>query len=178
MGTRIARESLGFFQRFEKETGCPCDFRTTGFLSGTRHRDLAAFEALLSLLRSEGVKAERLTSSEAKGIEPQLDVSDYAAVVHDPEAGYADPIATAVGFARAAEARGAGVLEDRDVSSVITRSGRIPGGQGHGRSTIATERGILAAGNWAAGLSRALRVPLPLRFVRGDIVILRRPVGF
>src|SRR2546427_11433477 len=56
IGIRLARESLGFFQRFEKETGYPCDFRTTGFLSGTRHRDLAAFEALLSLLRSEGVK--------------------------------------------------------------------------------------------------------------------------
>jgi len=178
IGIRLARESLGFFQRFEKETGYPCDFRTTGFLSGTRHRDLAAFEALLSLLRSEGVKAERLTSSEAKGIEPQLDVSDYAAVVHDPEAGYADPIATAVGFARAAEARGAVVLEDRDVSSVITRSGRIAGVQVRGRSTIATERVILAAGNWTRELARALRVPLPLRFVRGDIVILRRPVGF
>src|SRR3989441_4870423 len=110
IGIQLARESLAFFQRFEKETGFPCDFRTTGFLSGTRHRDLAAFEALLSLLRSEGVKAERLTPSEATGVEPQLNVSDYAAVVHDPEAGYADPIATAVGFAREAECRGAVVL--------------------------------------------------------------------
>src|SRR5947209_18966285 len=175
IGIRLARESLGFFQRFEKETGYPCDFRTTGFLSGTRHRDLAAFEALLSLLRSEGVKAERLTSSEAKGVEPQLNVSDYAAVVHDPEAGYADPITTAVGFARAAEARGAVVLEDRDVLSVITRSGRIAGVQVRGRSTIATERVILAAGNWTPELARPLPVQLPVRFVRGDIVILRRP---
>src|SRR3989454_6950701 len=178
IGIRLARESLGFFQRFEKETGYPCDFRTTGFLSGTRHRDLAAFEALLSLLRSEGVKAERLTSSEAKGVEPQLNVSDYAAVVHDPEAGYADPIVTAGGFARAAQAPGAVVVRGRDVSSMVTRSGRIAGVQVRGRSTIATERVIVAAGNWTRELARALRVPLPLRFVRGGIVILRRPVGF
>src|SRR6266566_240345 len=64
IGIRLARECLGFFQRFERETGYPCDFRTTGFLSGTRQRDLAAFDALVSLLRSEGVKAERLTPSE------------------------------------------------------------------------------------------------------------------
>src|SRR2546426_5555386 len=178
IGIRLARESLGFFQRFEKETGYPCDFRTTGFLSGTRHRDLAAFEALLSLLRSEGVKAERLTSSEAKGVEPQLNVSDYASVVHDPEAGYADPIATAVGFARAAEARGAVVLEDRDVSSITTRSGSVVGVKIRGAGLLSSQRVILAAGNWTRDLARALRVPLPLRFVRGDIVILRRPVGF
>jgi len=40
IGIRLARESLGFFRRFEKETGYPCDFRTTGFLSGTRPRIL------------------------------------------------------------------------------------------------------------------------------------------
>src|SRR5256885_17089969 len=113
IGIRLARESLGFFQRFEKETGYLCDFRTTGFLSGTRHRDLPAFDALLELLRSEGVRAERLTPSEAKAMEPQLEVSDYAAVVHDPDAGYADPIATANGFASAAAAAGAKVFNDR-----------------------------------------------------------------
>ncbi|TLZ75819.1 MAG: FAD-binding oxidoreductase [Methanobacteriota archaeon] len=178
IGIRLARESLGFFRRFEKETGYSCDFRTTGFLSGTRHRDLAAFEALLSLLRSEGVKAEQLTPSEAKGIEPQLEVSDYAAVVHDPEAGYADPIATSVGFAQSAAGSGAVLLENRDVSSVVIRSGRIASVRIRGRSTITTDRVVLAAGNWTPELARALRVPLRVRFVRGDIVILRRPVGF
>src|SRR5207245_6809058 len=66
LGIRLARESLAFFRRFEKETGFSCDFRTTGFLSGTRERDLPAFEALIELLRSEGVRAERLTPSDAK----------------------------------------------------------------------------------------------------------------
>lgn len=178
IGVRLARECLGFFRRFEKETAYPCDFRTTGFLSGARHRDLSAFDALLSLLRSEGVRAERLTPSEAKGIEPQLDVSDYAAMVHDPDAGYADPIATAVGFARSAEATGAMVLENRGVLSVVTRSGRIAGVHMRDRATIATDRVILAAGNWTPELARSLGVRLPMRFVRGDIVILRRPVGF
>src|SRR3977135_1110547 len=73
IGIRLARESLAFFQRFEKETDFSCDFRTTGFLSGTRERDLPAFDALLELLRSEGVRAERLTPSDAKAMEPQLD---------------------------------------------------------------------------------------------------------
>src|SRR5438105_4637688 len=52
IGIRLARESLAFFRRFEKETGFSCDFQTTGFLSGTRERDLPAFDAMLELLRS------------------------------------------------------------------------------------------------------------------------------
>src|SRR5947199_6713038 len=72
IGIRLARESLAFFQRFEKETGFSADFRTTGFLCGTRERNLPAFEALVELLRAEGVRAERLAPSEAKTMEPQL----------------------------------------------------------------------------------------------------------
>src|SRR3981189_1456755 len=65
IGIRLARKSLEFFQRFRKETGFSCDFRTTGFLSGTRERDLPAFEALFKLLQSEGVRAEWLTPPDA-----------------------------------------------------------------------------------------------------------------
>src|SRR5213596_3981194 len=54
LGIRLARESLEFFQRFAAETGFSCDFRTIGFLSGARTRDLPAFDALLGLLQQEG----------------------------------------------------------------------------------------------------------------------------
>src|SRR3989440_11277575 len=148
IGIRLARESLGFFQRFEKETGYPCDFRTTGFLSGTRERDLPAFDALLELLRSEGVRAERLTPSDAKAMEPQLEVSDYAALVHDPDAGYADPIATAHGFAAAAAVEGAKVFDDRTVASIATRAGRVVGVRVRGAGLLKSGRVVVAAGNW------------------------------
>src|SRR3990172_6221608 len=57
VGIRLARDSLGFFHRFETETAATCDFRTTGFLSGSRGADRKAFEALVALLRSGGVRA-------------------------------------------------------------------------------------------------------------------------
>src|SRR5437879_8314901 len=139
IGSRIARESLGFFQRFEKETNFSCDFRTTGVLSGTRERDLPAFDALLEVLRSEGVRAERLTPSDAKAMEPQLEVSDYAALVHDPDAGYADPIATANGFDAAADVEGAKVFGDRTVASIATRSGRVTGVKIRGEGLLRSE---------------------------------------
>lgn len=178
IGIRLARKSLGFFERFEKETGFPCDFRNTGFLSGSRKRDLRAFEALLGLLKSEGVRAERLAPSEAKALEPSLEVADLVAVVHDPDAGFADPIATANGFASAAAREGAAVLDHRPVASVASRAARAVGVKVRGGGLVSAEHVILAAGNWTQSLAAPLGPRLPIRYVRGDVAILRRPIDF
>ncbi len=177
IGIRMARRSLAFFRRFEHETGFPCDFRTTGFLSGTRARDLAAFDALFDLLRSEGVRVERLTPEDATSLEPALNADDYVAVVHDPDAGYADPIATATGFARAAERDGAAVLEHTSVRGLVVRKGRVAGVRLAGGQTVAAERVLLAAGNWTPRFAAEAGVRLPIRFVRGNVALLRRPPG-
>ena len=178
VGVRLARKSLLFFHRFGEETGASCDFRTTGFLSGARAGDLAAFDRLLGLLASEGVRAERLTPNEAVALEPNLDAADYEAVVHDPNAGYADPIATAGGFASGARISGAAVLEGAAVRGIAVRKGRVTGVRVRGGRTIETERVIVAAGNWTPDLLRPLRVAVPIRFVRGNVILLRRPPGF
>ena len=178
IGIRLARESLAFFQRFEKETGFPCDFRPTGFLSGTRARDVPAFDSLFNLLRSEGVRVERLSPSDAKTVEPQLEVSDYAAVVYDPAAGYADPIATAHGFAAAAAVDGAKVFAGQAMAALATRTGHVTGIKLRGGKSLACERVVVAAGNWTPQLIADAGPRLPVRFVRGDVAILRRPVDF
>src|SRR5205809_3547227 len=167
IGIRLARESLAFFRRFKEETGFSCDFRTTGFLSGTQELDLPAFEALVELLRSEGVRAERLTPSDARTMEPQLEVSDYAALVHDPDAGYADPIATAHGFADAATMEGAKVLHAHAVSSIAPRARHVVGVKRRGAGLLSAERVIIAAGNWTQDLAATVRVRLPVGDVRG-----------
>jgi sarcosine oxidase subunit beta len=177
LGIRLARRSLGFFERFEDETGMSCDFRTTGFLSGTRARDEPAFDRLFELLRSEGVRVEWLTPDDARSLEPHLDASDYSAVVHDPDAGYADPIATATGLASAAEREGATVLEGQAARSILVRRGTVSGVRTQG-GTIASERVLVTAGNWTPALVAGLGIRLPIRFVRGQIAILRRPAGF
>ncbi len=177
LGIRLARRSLAFFQRFEAETGTPCDFRSTGFLSGTRARDVDAFDTLFALLKSEGVRVARLTPEEACSLEPHMDASDYAAVVEDPDAGYADPIATAGGFAAAATREGAAIVENVPYRSATIRHGRIAGVRFRG-GAIASDRVLLAAGNWTPALARALHVRLPVRFVRGQVAVLRRPMGF
>jgi len=178
LGVRLAKASLAFFQRFEHETGASCDFRTTGFLSGTRRRDLRAFDGLFQLLKSEGVRVERLSPGEAQSEEPQMEANDYATVIHDPDAGYADPIATAAGFASAATRAGAVVLEGVPVRGMVVRKNRVLGVRLGGGKVVSTGRVLLAAGNWTPGLAKAAGARLPIRFVKGQVVVLRRPTGF
>lgn len=178
IGIRLARASLGSFERFEKETDFSCDFRTTGFLSGARETDLPAFDALLSLLASEGVAIERMSPSGAKAMEPQLEVSDYAAVVHEPDAGYADPIATANGFASAAVVEGAKVFDDRFVTGISTRRGQVVGLTVRGHGTVPCGAVIVAAGTGTPDLVATAGPRLPIRFVRGEVALLRRPFDF
>ena len=178
LGIGLARRSLLFFRRFKEETGHSCDFHETGFLSGTRAPDVPAFDALLRLLTSEGVRAERLSPDGAQQLEPQLAVSDYVALVHDPEAGYADPAVTAVGFAKAAESLGGTIRQDVDVRGLVVRGGQIAGVRLGDGGQIKTSNVVLAAGTWTRMLARAVGVRLPIHFVRGEVAILRRPVGF
>jgi len=124
------------------------------------------------------VRLERLRPKEAARMEPQLDVSDYEAMVHDPDAGYADPIATAVGFAEGARRSGATVLEGRGVREIVIREGRAAGVRLRGGGVITSERVVLAAGNWTPAIARPAGVRLPVRFVRGEVAILRRPPDF
>ena len=124
------------------------------------------------------MRVERLSPSDAKTVEPQLEVSDYAAVVYDPNAGYADPIATAHGFAAAAAVEGAKIFAGHAVAALDTRTGHMTGIKLRGGKSLACERVVVAAGNWTPRLVANAGPRLPVRFVRGDVAILRRPVDF
>jgi len=174
IGVRLARAGLTFFRRFEEETGHPCGFLRTGILSGARARDVSSLEALVALMRSEGVDARVVSAAEAKALAPNLAVDDLSAAVWDPDSGYADPILTAAGFVRAAEANGATIAEGVNVQSV--RAGRASA------PTVRWRGGRLRAGSVivAAGtlVNRVLPpggAGIPIRFEPGQVAILRRP---
>ena len=61
---------------------------------------------------------------------------------------------------------------------IVTRKGRVAGVRIRGESVIESERVIVAAGNWTPAIVRSAGVRLPIRFVRGEVAIHRRPPGF
>ncbi len=177
IGLALAHESLRFFETFRARTGHEAGFVRVGFTTGARARDVPALERLLALQRAHHVAAKLVTPRELREIEPAMRVEDLAAGVFDSLAGYADPVATTLGFANAAVEAGAEVHEGTEVRRVLVERGRVVGVQGK-RTEIRADRVVLAAGNWTPRLAATAGVRLPIRFVRGEVAILRRPPDF
>lgn len=174
IGLDLADESLRFFERFASLTGRNPGYVRVGFTTGARAKDVPALEKLLALQREHGVVARLVTTDELRALEPEIDAADLAAGVYDERSGYADPVATAQGFAAAAADEGAEVHEGVEARRVLVEGGRVTGVRGK-RSTVRAERVVVAAGNRTPYLLDPIPVRLPIRFVRGDVAILRRP---
>src|SRR5207253_9746594 len=65
-----------------------------------------------------------------------------------------------------------------DLASIATRSGRVVGVKVRGAGLLRSGRVVVAAGNWTRDLVAAVGPRLPIRYVRGEVAILRRPVDF
>ena len=176
VGIRLANESLGVFESFARHTGRRARFVRVGFTTGAREKDVPALERLLAVQRKHGVAAKLVAVDELRALEPGMDVSDLAAGVYDERAGYADPVATALGFAGAAADAGAEIREGVGVLELLAAKKRMVGVRTKA-ATVLADRVVVAAGNWTPGLLATVGVRVPVRFVRGEIAFLRRPPG-
>lgn len=177
IGLRLAHESLRFFETFRARTGRDAGFVRTGFTTGARDGDVPALTRLLLLQREYHVAAKVVTVDELRALEPSMSADDLAVGVVDDHAGYADPVATSLGFAGAATEAGAEVHENAAVKRVLLKGERVVGVSGS-HLRIEADRVVLAAGNWTPALARTARVRLPIRFLRGEVAMLRRPPDF
>src|SRR5438046_654094 len=148
---------LDVFERFEDLTGGgSCGFRRTGYLLGVDERMQKPMEASVALQRGVGIETRLVSPSEMREIEPRMRVDDLVAGCYEPDAGYCNPAETAQGFARAARARGARILEDTEVLAVRTDGDRVTGVDTT-RGPIDAPRVVNAAGLWGL-LRRAARL--------------------
>jgi sarcosine oxidase subunit beta len=172
---RMIRYSLDFFQRFEELTGGhSCGFRRTGYLLGVDLRMRKPMEASVALQRSVGIETRLVSPAEMREIEPRLEIDDLVAGCYEPDSGYCDPVETAQGFARAARERGARVLEETEVLSVLTEGSRVTG-VGTTRGEILAPRVVNAAGLWGARIGTMMGLDIPITVCRHKISIVTWP---
>jgi len=177
VGIRLAHESLRFFETFRARTGHEAGFVRTGFTTGAREADVPALRKLVELQRENHVAADYVDPRRLKELEPGMRVDDLALGVYDERAGYADPVATTLGFAHAATEAGAEIHEGVEVRRVALAKGRVAGVAGK-RAEIRADKVVVAAGYGAQALAATAKVRLPIRYVRGEVAILRRTPDF
>jgi sarcosine oxidase subunit beta len=108
-----------------------------------------------------------------KELDPALHTNGVALAAYEPRGGYADPVATAVGFLRAARARGAR-YERRRVTALQIRGDKVIG--------VETEDGsldapvvVFAAGAWSVPLAASVGLELPVQPARVQVALFERP---
>jgi len=172
---RMIRYSLDFFQRFEELTGGhSCGFRPTGYLLGVDERMRKPMEASVALQRSVGIETRLVSPAEMGDIEPRLRTEDLVAGCYEPDSGYCNPAETAQGLARAARARGARILEETEVLSLLTEEDRVTG-VATTRGEILAPRVVNAAGLWGARVGAMMGLDIPITVCRHKISIVTWP---
>jgi 4-methylaminobutanoate oxidase (formaldehyde-forming) len=182
----LVRRASAKLERFTEETGQPLDWVCPGSLKVARRpEDVPVIEEDLARGRLLGLDVEQLSGAEANRLNPFLQDDGVLAVLRVGDDLYFDPGQVAIGYVRAAEARGATVLARTTVTRVHVEDGRVEAVETD-RGTIAAPVVVDAAGAWTRQVAAAsgIQIPLvptrhqlfvtePLAGVRDDLPIVR-----
>ncbi len=174
--SRMALDSLRFFQHFAELTEGEAGFRPIGYVLVAREREMPALRATVAMHQRLGIRTSCLTAAQIRELEPLVRVDDLGGGVFEPESGYADPAGTAQGLVSWAVARGARVWRDTSVTRLLTEGDRVVGVETP-RGSVRAARVIVAAGPWTAGLVRGVGMELPTRPSREPVVTLECQAG-
>ena len=159
--TRLAQYSAKLYETLKQETGQETGYRRTGSISiATTPARLIELKRQAAMAGLFGLPAEELSPRDIAERHPLVNVTDIAAEMFLPTDGQTNPVDTTQALAAAARARGAAIVENCSVKSLIREHGRATG--------VVTQHGevragkiVLAAGMWSrfAG-AHGVRLPL------------------
>ena len=173
----LSKESIALFARFEDAVGFPIDFWPDGYLFLlSSDASVASFRANLELQRAHGIEVDWLTAAEATARCPGLDTAGVIGATFCAADGIADPNGVTMGFAKAAQAKGATILRDTEVTGITTKDGRIRGVT-TSRGSIDAPTVVNAAGPHARAIGRMAGVDVPVDPYRRHIFITNGTAG-
>jgi len=168
---RLSIESIALLERFADEVGSPIDFHQDGYLFLlSSQASVETFRRNVDLQRSLGVVVDWLAPSDIGRVAPGVGVDGVMAATFCAKDGIADPNGVTMGFAKAAQAAGAIVERDADVTGIRMEHGRIAGVETP-RGAIDTRVVVNAAGPWARHVGTLAGIDVPVDPYRRHIFI-------
>jgi sarcosine oxidase subunit beta len=170
----LAWESLtDYFEPWGERVGGGCGFTRTGFAYLVGEENVEALKHNVALQRRVGVETGLVGPEELGEIDPALSTNAVVLAAYEPRGGYADPVATAVGFLRASQTTGAR-FERRRVTALHVDGGHVRGVQTD-EGLVESDFVVLAAGAWSVPLARRAGLDLPVRPARVYVALFERP---
>jgi len=168
---RLSLESIALLERFADEVGSPVDFHQDGYLFLlSSESSVETFRRNVELQRSLGVAVDWVEPSEIQRLAPGVGVDGVLAATFCAKDGIADPNGVTMGFAKAAQAAGAVVERDTEVTGIRVTAGRVAAVE-TSRGAIDTRVVVNAAGPWARHVGQLAGVDVPVDPYRRHIFI-------
>ena len=172
--TRLAWDSLSIFRDFHEITGMPSGYTKTGYFVIVGPEDRDAMLENVAMQRGVGVDTSIVTAEDVEEIAPMVRTFDGESFAYEPGSGYADPYSVTTGYANAARERGARILSESPAVGIEVTANRVTAVLTEGER-IETPIAVVAAGPWSGPLLASVGVEVPLRPIRHQVVMLRRP---
>ncbi|HEY1438713.1 MAG TPA: FAD-binding oxidoreductase [Casimicrobiaceae bacterium] len=167
----LIKDACRKIETFTAETGQALDWVHSGSLKiARRPRDADVIAADLDRGRRMDLDVEQVSAEEAHRLNPFLKPSSVVAALRIGDDRYFDPAQVAVGFARAAAAKGATLSPRTDVTEVSIESGKVTGvltGNGPIRTAVVVD----AAGAWTRQVAEASGIRVPLVPTRQQLIV-------
>ncbi|MFO1330187.1 MAG: FAD-dependent oxidoreductase [Rubrivivax sp.] len=190
--TELAKYTSELLKTLEAETGQATGYRQNGSigvaLSEARFEEFKRQGAMGSAF---GVRAEFLSPREVLDRYPLLDGRGVVGGIWTPDDGQTNPIDTTMAYAKGARQRGVRIVEQAEVTAILTEGGRVSGVRVRHDGVEGEIRAgtvVLAAGMWSAEIGRTIGLRLPLQAaehyyivtepvpgMRRDLPVLRVP---
>jgi sarcosine oxidase subunit beta len=171
---RMALRSLQVWRDFDQVVGGDVGWMQTGALFIVGPHDLEGLKANIALQKQVGIHVEYLDAQAVHTLAPYLNVDDIGGAAYEPDSGCADGAMAANAYATRAQAFGATILQDVEVTAICSDGARITGvetTQGDYSAPVV----INAAGPWGARLALGLGYNTPVEVSRHQVAAFQRP---
>ena len=161
--TELAKYTSELLHGLEAETGQSTGFKQNGSISLALNEE--RFEELkrsASMAKNFGLAVDVLSVGEIRERYPTLFLDDAVGGVFLPKDGQADPVGVTQAFAQGARKRGARIVENAAVETVLVEQGRAVGVRLADGQTVRAGTVVVAAGMWAREFGARIGVSLPL----------------
>ena len=169
----LSQPSIALYDELIAQEQIECNYQKRGaiLLYKTAHGFKEGLREA-QLVQEHGLPMKQMTGPEVHEMEPQVR-SDIAGGIYHQDDAHLDPAEFVRGLASRVRERGGTIHEGAEVLGLETSGNRIVA-VNTAKGAYRPEQVVLAAGSWSPGLTRDLRLKLPVQPAKGYSVTVKR----
>jgi glycine oxidase len=173
LAVRAFRRYPSLIAEVEAIAGMSVGYTASGEVDLATAESASALRAVMDWQQQHGMRVEWLDTQALREREPAVR-DEYVAGLYCADAGSVVLARMTHALARAAQARGATIVEHTPVSAVVVERDRAVGVRTYDE-TIPAAAVVVAAGAWSRTLADSLDMPIPTVPVRGQMMAIADP---